>query len=99
MEKLERRKLPHEIRQHIAGIFKREVQNNVPTTKVFTMDKRLKIYGLLDMASREDKPREAALAMEKATNLIQNLIPRDRYNEIVNEGRRLSKDSTGQELE
>lgn len=101
MEKLERRKLPHEIRQRIAGLFKREVQNNVPTTKAFTMDQRRTIYGLLDMSCREDKPKEAAIAIEEVTHLIREmkLIPSGRYNEIINEGKRLSQDPTGNQIE
>ena len=65
------------------------------------MDQRWTLYSLLDMSCLEDKPREAARAIEKATNLIHdlNLIPPEKYNRIVNEGRRLSRDPTADWIE
>ena len=101
IEKLEPRKSPHEIRKQIAQLFTEEIHGGVLTTNVFTHERRKEVYDLLDMAMRKDVPEKAALAIEKATNLIHdlNLIPPERYNRIVNEGRRLSRDPTADRIE
>lgn len=101
MEKLERRKSPQEIRRYIAGLFRDEIQGRVLTTSVFTHERRKEVYDLLDMAMRKDVPEKAAIAIEKVTNIIHELglLPPEKYNEIVNEGRRLSIDPTANRIE
>ncbi len=101
-ENLEHREPPDKIRHHVAGLFRDEILNRVPTTKDFPQEKRKEIYEMLDIAGQENAPddatkaRDAAKAMDTVTKLIRrmNLISRGRYNEIVNEGIRLSRGHT-----